>query len=157
MAKPWRAAPQRPYKARDPRITSAIMARVKGKDNKAEVALRKELWNRGFRYRLYKKGMPGRPDLVFVKYKVVVFVDGDFWHGRALLQDGVEGLKRGIRTSRGEWWLKKIGGNVARDRRITELLRKQHWRVLRVWESEVLSNVSRAADKVSKFIQRSTR
>lgn len=152
VRKPWRKNPKKAYQERDSKITSKVMSAVKSKNNKAEMALRKELWKRGQRYRLYDKTLIGRPDLVFKSKKVIIFVDGDFWHGRALVEEGVEGLKRGLRTSRSDWWLAKIGRNVKRDQVVTKQLESEGWRVLRIWESEVQENVSLAADKVEEFL-----
>lgn len=153
-AKPWRPIPKRAYKPRDPQVTSAMMSAVRGRDNVAEVGLRRELWRRGFRYRLHERRFVGRPDICFISRRVLLFVDGDFWHGRGLVQDGVEAFIRTIRTRRRRWWLRKIARNVDRDREVTRLLRKQGWRVIRLWESEVLRDVRRAADRVERAITR---
>lgn len=150
--KPWRKNPKKEYKERDSKITSKVMSAVKSKNNKAEMALRKELWKRGRRYRLYDKTLIGRPDLVFKSKKVTIFVDGDFWHGRALVEEGIEGLQRGLRTIRSDWWLTKIGRTVERDRKVTRQLQSEGWRVLRIWESEVKDNIHLAADKVEDFL-----
>jgi DNA mismatch endonuclease (patch repair protein) len=152
---PWRKPPSRPYKPRDPKVTSAVMSAVRSKGNKAEVALRKELWRRGYRYRLYDGRLPGRPDLVFRSRKAVVFVDGDFWHGRALIEQGSEALLTAVRTERGEWWLNKITRTVERDRLASERLRSDGWKVLRLWESEVKRDVAAAADRVEEFLTQS--
>lgn len=148
MNEPWRKEPKRKYKSRDPKITSAMMAAVKSKNSKAEIAIRKELWKRGFRYRLHAKQLIGKPDLVFRKKKILVFIDGDFWHGRALIEEGVEGLKRGLRTERSDWWIAKIERNVNRDIEVTEKLKSEGWNVLRYWESEVRKNVFAVADRI---------
>jgi DNA mismatch endonuclease (patch repair protein) len=153
---PWRSTPKKPYKERDPKVTSAMMAAVKGKNNKAELALRKELWSRGLRYRLYDSSLIGKPDLVFKGPRVVIFVDGDFWHGRALVEEGVEGLKRGLRTQRSDWWIQKIGRNVDRDRKVTRRLRRAGWRVMRFWESEVQKDLFKVADKVERTLRKAT-
>ncbi|MDQ3818683.1 MAG: very short patch repair endonuclease [Acidobacteriota bacterium] len=96
----------------------------------------------------------GKPDLVFKSARALVFVDGDFWHGRALIEEGPEGLTRGVRTPRSDWWLAKIGRNVERDRRYTKQLHSEGWRVLRIWESEVKADVMAAANKVERFVNR---
>ena len=73
------------------------MSNVRAKDTKPELALRRSLWQLGLRYRLHPRGLLGRPDLVFTKARVVVFLDGDFWHGRTLLEQGREALARQFR------------------------------------------------------------
>lgn len=151
---PWRKEPKKKYKARDPKVTSAMMSAVKSKGSKAEIAIRKELWNRGFRYRLHAKKIFGKPDLVFRKHKTVVFIDGDFWHGRALIEEGVSGLKRGLRTERSDWWIAKLERNVNRHKEVTEKLTGEGWRVLRYWESEVLKNTKTVADKIENYLNK---
>lgn len=73
--------------------TSRRMAAIGSRNNRAEVALRKELWKRGFRYRLYDQRLPGKADLVFPRYRSVIFVDGDFWHGRRFREQGKQALR----------------------------------------------------------------
>src|SRR5882672_2270965 len=138
QTRPWRPPPTRPYKARPRGTTSAMMAAVRSRDNRAEVSLRRILWRMGRRYRLYSRGVPGRPDLTFSRFGVVVFVDGDFWHGRGIVEDGLAAFRRTLRTKRRDWWVTKIGGNVERDRYVTRMLRKMGWRVIRLWEADVL-------------------
>lgn len=143
---------RRPYRPRDPKLTSAIMAAVRGKNNRAEVALRKELWRRGLRYRLYDKRLPGCPDIVFRSARVAVFVDGDYWHGRAFIENGLAGLRRVFRTERRAYWIAKIKRNVERDRRTSADLLDLGWRVVRVWESGVLKDVVAMADRVASSL-----
>lgn len=139
----------RPYKPRDPAVTSRIMARVRAKENRTEVALRKALWRRGFRHHLYDR-LPGRPDLSFRSRRTVVFVDGDFWHGRILQERGSEALAESFRTVRREWWIAKIMRNVADDRRAEERLRALDWRIIRIWESDVMRDVEGIAERVAR-------
>lgn len=134
-----------------------MMASVRARDNKAELELRRELWTRGFRYRLYNSRLEGRPDLSFARFRVVVFVDGDFWHGRGLIEDGSRAFARTLRTRRRKWWVQKIGRTVQRDREVTARLRTQGWQVIRLWESDVLRDVQRAADKIEKALRRQRR
>jgi len=133
--------------ARDPAVTSRIMAAVRSRDNKAESLLRQALSRRGLRYRLHPRraggqAVPGKPDIVFVAPRVIAFVDGDFWHGRLLLERGRSAFLQRFRRALRRWWLAKIGGNAARDRRVTTALRARGWLVLRFLETDVLrSNV----------------
>jgi DNA mismatch endonuclease, patch repair protein len=149
----WRKPPKKPYKPRDPSLTSSMMSQVKGKNNKAEIALRKELWKRGYRYRLYDPRLPGKPDLVFSGCKVVVFIDGDFWHGRALIEQGEEALLQAIRTERNKWWLEKLSKTVERDKKVTQELKDNDWKVIRLWESQVKADVKIAADRVEELLK----
>ena len=148
MKSPWRNRAKRKYVARDPRITSGMMSKVKSRDSKAEKLLRRELWRRGWRYRIHSKILIGKPDVVFRKYGLIVFVDGDFWHGRALRDEGVEGLKRGLRTDRADWWISKIQKTVLRDDEVTKVLEESGWKVLRFWESEIIANLESIVQKI---------
>lgn len=150
--KPWRQPPKKEYRSRDPAVTSAMMSKVKSKDSKAELALRRELWRRGLRYRLHYKRLPGKPDLVFVGARVAVFVDGDFWHGRSFIEGGEAALRATIRGKRQDWWVAKIMRTVERDRKVTETLQEDGWKVLRLWESEIKADVAKAADAVERAL-----
>ena len=111
------------YKPRDPVVTSHIMRAIRGRDNKAERLLRSELWQRGLRYRLYAKTLPGKPDIVFRSARVAVFVDGDFWHGRRFLEGGRRALRAMFRPEKRDWWERKIRGNVDVHGRISSYTR----------------------------------
>lgn len=108
--------------------------RTPHRDTTPELLLRRLLWARGFRYRISVKGLVGRPDLVFSSARLVVFCDGDFWHGRHWMTQ----RKKLLAGSNAEYWIAKIESNRRRDRRTTRLLRQQNWRVLRFWEGEIL-------------------
>ena len=127
---------------------SRIKQRNRSRNTKAEVLLRKDLWRRGLRYRLHALDLPGKPDIVFRHARVVVFCDGDFWHGRRWKQRR-EKLARG---SNAPYWTAKIAANVARDRRNTRALQRLGWTVVRLWETEILRDVSWAAAKVEKTV-----
>lgn len=144
----------RPPKARrDPAVTSRMMSAVRGKDSKAEIALRKELHRRGLRYRLHAPDVFGKPDLVVRSRKVAVFVDGDFWHGNAHRLRGLDRLEDLFPTNR-EWWMKKLNRNIERDREVSATLRSEGWQVIRIWESDVLSNPTHAADTVEGVMRK---
>jgi DNA mismatch endonuclease (patch repair protein) len=129
-----------------------MMAAVKNKNSRAELLLRRELWRRGRRYRLHDKGLIGRPDIVFAGRRVVVFVDSDFWHARTLVAKGEAALRATIRGTRQDWWNNKLARNEERDREVTNRLTNDGWSVVRVWESEVLADVSRVADRVERAL-----
>ncbi|HYC91168.1 MAG TPA: very short patch repair endonuclease [Thermoanaerobaculia bacterium] len=128
--------------------TSRIKQRNRSRDTKAELLLRKELWRRGLRYRLHAADLPGKPDLVFRRARVVVFCDGDFWHGRRL-RERQERLSRGTNAP---YWTAKIAANAARDRRNTRMLRAAGWTVVRLWETDILRDLERAAGKVARAL-----
>jgi DNA mismatch endonuclease (patch repair protein) len=153
---PWRKAPKREYRPRDPAVTSKMMARVKHKDSKAELALRHEIWARGARYRLHDPQLPGKPDIVFRSARVVVFVDSDWWHGRILREQGEHALRMHLRTSRQDWWVQKLRRTVERDEEVTRTLQELGWRVLRMWESEIKKDAAGAADQVFQELGHST-
>lgn len=129
------------------------MSSVRGKNNRAEVALRKALWRRGFRYRLYAKDLPGTPDIVFRRHKLAVFVDGDFWHGRVLRERGPGALAASIRTERRDYWIAKIEKNAARDITSVERLEALKYAVLRFWERDILKDVTPAVVAVEAFFK----
>lgn len=106
---------------------SKMMAGIKNKNTKPELIVRKALHATGFRYSLHDKNLPGKPDLVFPKYKAVIFIHGCFWH-----QHNCHLFK--WPKTRSEFWKTKITGNVERDRRQIEELKNQGWRVLIIWE-----------------------
>ena len=122
------------------------------KDTKPELLLRRTLWRKGHRYRLHCKDLPGRPDLVFRKRKLVVFCDGDFWHGRDW-GSRRERLKRGANA---EYWVAKIGRNIERDERVTRALRSDGWTVIRVWEGDVNDDPESVAGFISTVLKNET-
>ena len=117
-----------------PETRSYNMSRIKGKDTKPEMIVRKFLFSKGFRYRLHVKSLPGKPDIVLPKYKTVIFIHGCFWHGH----DGCKYFV--VPKSRTEWWLNKIIGNISNDNRNNELLKLEGWRVLIIWECDLKPN-----------------
>lgn len=107
------------------------MSRIKGKDTKPEILVRKYLFSQGFRYRLYDKTLPGKPDIILPKYKTVVFVHGCFWHKHEECRYFV------VPKTRTEWWMNKINGNVENDRKKREQLEQMGWKIIIVWECEL--------------------
>lgn len=110
-----------------PEERSRLMARIRSRDTKPEMYVRKAVWRAGFRYRLHSRMLPGRPDLVFSQYKTAVFVHGCFWH-----QHGCAKTSRP--SSNREFWNRKLDGNVARDARNRDALQALGWMVLTIWE-----------------------
>lgn len=130
-----------------------MMAAVRATGNRAERELRRELHIAGLRYRLYAANVLGKPDIVFRKAKVTVFVDGDFWHARAYVEGGVSALRRLFRGERRDWWIAKLKRNVARDTEVSTALEADGWAVLRYWESDVLRNPRRIARTVERVVR----
>ena len=129
------------------------MSAVKNKDGKAELRLRKALHARGFRYRLHDRKLVGKPDITFTRKRIAIFVDGDFWHGRALIDEGVQGLLKGLRTRNSDWWIQKITKTVERDRMVTSQLEEDGWLVLRFWESELLADLGAALRRIEQSLR----
>ena len=115
----------------DKATRSYNMSRIKGKDTKPELIVRRYLHARGLRFRLHNKKLPGKPDLVFSKYKTVVFLHGCFWHKH----DGCRYFV--VPKTRTEWWLKKIDRNVEKDKENEKALRILGWKVLIIWECDL--------------------
>jgi DNA mismatch endonuclease (patch repair protein) len=120
------------------------MSRIRSKDTGPEMALRHALHRRGMRYRIHEKGLPGRPDTAITKWKVAVFVDGDFWHGWDFERWKVK-LK--------PYWREKIERNRLRDREHSKLLENEDWLVIRFWEHEVRADVGACAELVARAVE----
>ena len=112
-------------------VRSYNMSRIRPKNTKPELILRKILFANGFRYRLHDKWLPGKPDIVLKKYNSVIFVHGCFWHGHKHCRFFV------IPKSRTEWWLNKITGNQKNDQLKKKALRKAGWNVIEVFECDL--------------------
>lgn len=142
-----RALSGRARPRRDAALTSRMMASVRSRDSAAELAVRRRLWLNGLRYRL-QSGLPGRPDIVFPRQKVAVFIDGDLWHGNSWRVRGLPSLEAQFPT-RTAWWVEKIKRNMARDAAVNDQLRAAGWTVLRYWESEVLADPNRVSADIA--------
>ena len=126
--------------------TRKRMSKVHLKDGKAEKQLAVCLWHMGYRYRKNYKKLPGSPDIAITKYKVAVFVDGEFWHGK-------DWEIRRVRLKRNrEYWIEKIEENISRDNRIDQELAFMVWKVVHFWEKDVLKNVKGCAEQVVDLI-----
>lgn len=142
--------------SREPEVTSRIMSRVRHKDSKAEVALRRALFAAGLRYRLHAPAVLGRPDISVRGRKIAIFVDGDMWHGNPRLPQ-MRGRPNfaSIFPSRTDWWLAKIARTRARDQDVTRTLQEDDWLVIRVWESDIIADANVAAAAVMEQIENS--
>lgn len=133
---------------RETEIVTRAMRAVRSTDTSPERDLRGRLWRLGLRYRLRSK-LTGRPDLVFSSKRVVVFVDGDFWHGRQWLLRGFESLEAQMgRVSRASYWVEKLQRNIRRDAAVNQKLSEEGWAVVRVWESDLRTNPEGAVNRV---------
>jgi len=124
------------------------MQAVKSKGSKIELALRKELWNRGLRYRINNPKTYGKPDIIFIRKKVAVFCDSEFWHGYDW-----ENRKHEIKSRR-DFWIPKIERNIERDKEVTRILKSEGWIVLRFWGKEIEKSTARCADKIEAALRR---
>lgn len=123
---------------------SKIMKSIKGSDTGIEVRLRKALWHKGVRYRKNFKVFDCHPDILITKYKIAVFCDGNFWHGKEL-------QKRPIKHN-SSYWNEKIRRNVERDLENTIELRDNGWIVLRFWEDDIQNDLPNCVDDVLRYI-----
>lgn len=130
-----------------PAARSALMSRIRGKDTKPEMVVRRLAHRMGYRFRLHRRDLPGTPDLVFVSRRKVIFVHGCFWHRHP----SAECLLARIPKSRQEFWLPKLTANRARDLASEDRLRACHWGVLTIWECE-LRNIHEVAARLRDFL-----
>lgn len=127
------------------------MSAIKGKDTKPEILLRKALFKRGFRFRIHRKDLPGKPDIVLPKYHAAIFVQGCFWHGH----EGCPMFR--MPSTRTEFWKEKIQSNKKRDEKNQTMLSKDGWRVLEVWECSMKGSgrmePNELIDSISEWIR----
>jgi DNA mismatch endonuclease (patch repair protein) len=125
---------------------SQMMRRIKSKDTTPEIKLRSALWSKGLRYRKDYKLLPGKPDIVLVKNKIAIFVDGEFWHGF-----NWEKRKTTIKDNR-EYWIQKIEKNIDRDKKYNFELEQKGWKVIRFWDREVNTNLEKCINTIRAFL-----
>lgn len=128
-----------------PEVRSKVMAAVKSRDTSPEILVRRLVHGMGFRFRLHRRDLPGRPDIVFPSRRKIIMVHGCFWH-RHRCRRG-----RSMPSSRVEFWKSKFASNVMRDRRIKHLLSRLGWSVLIVWECET-RDTKRLTKMLSTFL-----
>ena len=124
---------------------SRIMARVRSKDTKPEMVVRRIVHGLGFRYRLHVRSLPGTPDVVLTKHRKVIEVRGCFWHMHPCGRCRIPATRR-------DEWIAKLHRNAARDQAAIRKLRWLKWRVLVVWECET-KNVQRLAARIKRFLE----
>ncbi len=124
------------------------MSSIKNKDSKIEQVLRKALWEKGFRYRKNYSKLPGKPDIVLTKYRIAIFCDSEFFHGK-----NFEDLKTQlIKSKNPDFWIRKIQRNIERDEEVNRLLRSMDWTVLRFWGKDILKNTAQCVQTVEEAI-----
>ncbi len=122
------------------------MQAVKSKGSKIEVALAKALWQKGLRYRKHNKTVFGKPDFTFKKYKIAIFVDSEFWHGKDWE------TKKHDHKSNQDFWFKKIERNMERDVEVSQKLTADGWKVLRFWGKEIQKNLQNCVNIIEQTI-----
>ena len=134
--------------ARNAETTHRIMSSVHSKDTNIEIRLRKTLWHKGYRYRKNYKDLPGKPDIVLTKYKIVVFCDSEFWHGKDW-----EVLKPKLQNGNNpDFWVNKIQRNISRDDEVNKKLLFLGWTVIRFWGKEIMSDVEACVNVIEEAI-----
>jgi DNA mismatch endonuclease (patch repair protein) len=142
------------YRPKSPEEIARNMSAIRSTDNRTETALRKALHRMGLRYRKYAKGMLGKPDLIFPTERIAVFVDGDYWHGRKVREEGIGAFNAQLRTTNNRtYWMEKMERNITRDDYVTTTLEQSGWLVLRYWESDVKKDVASYASRIAGIVR----
>lgn len=122
------------------------MQHIRAKDTSPEIRLRKALWHKGIRYRKNYAELPGKPDIVLIRWRIAIFVDGDFWHAK----DHQEHPGEQIQTNK-SYWIKKLTDNVKRDKAVNDELTERGWLILRFWESDIKKDLNKCVDTIMKY------
>ncbi|MGC1515371.1 MAG: very short patch repair endonuclease [Maribacter sp.] len=126
---------------------SKIMSKIRGKNTKPELAFRKALYAAGYRYRVDYKKLIGKPDIALPKYKTVIFIDGEYWHGKNWKE-----RKPKIKTNR-EFWIAKFERNIQRDKEVNQALKEKGYTVFRFWESEIKKELNSCLAIVTRHLE----
>jgi DNA mismatch endonuclease, patch repair protein len=127
------------------------MANIRNRDSKIEIVLRTAVWNEGIRYRKNYAKLPGKPDIVITKYKIAIFCDSEFFHGKDW-----EVLKEQLaRGNNSEFWQKKILRNIERDKKVNKQLQELGWKVLRFWGKDITKNLDLCIASIKAAISNS--
>ena len=124
------------------------MRHIKSRDTEIELLLRKALWDCGYRYRKNYKKLPGKPDIAITKYRIAIFCDSEFFHGK----DWDEQRERLKKSNNSEYWINKIENNIERDNKIDKELGALGWKVLRFWEKEIKKNIDECIKAVDDAV-----
>ncbi len=124
------------------------MQHIKADNTEIEVKLRKALWNKGYRYRKNYKELPGKPDITLTKYKIAIFCDGEFFHGKdwEILKPRLE------KSNNSEYWISKISRNRQRDDEVNKKLLYMGWTVIRFWGKDILHNTDECVKVIEETI-----
>jgi DNA mismatch endonuclease (patch repair protein) len=123
------------------------MSRIRSKNTKAEMLLRRAMWHENLRFRIHSADLPGKPDIIIKKYRLAIFVDGGFWHGYQWAEN-----RKKIKTNIG-FWVKKIERNMQRDREINMHLNEKGITVMRFWDHEILKSLPRCINQIRLYIE----
>lgn len=140
---------------------SRNMSAIRSKDTKPELVLRKALWSLGYRYRKNYSKLPGKPDIVLSKYKICVFIDSEFFHGKDYMS-GYHSMKYNSlheqlkHSNNSQFWLDKISKNIERDKFVDSQLKEMGWIVIRFWSKDALKNTASCIEIIEKAINEST-
>ena len=134
-------------KERTAEVTHKIMSAIPSKNTEPELMLRKALWKEKLRYRVNYKKLPGKPDIVFTKYHVAIFCDGDYWHGHNWAIRGLGSLEEEL-AGYSEFWRNKILGNIERDTKNNRFLQDMGWTVIRLWESDIRADIDSCVQQI---------
>jgi len=129
------------------------MSHIRSSETKPEIFFRKALWKWGIRYRKNVRSLFGTPDIAIKKYKIVIFIDGDFWHGNDWKKKHFSSQKA-LLLSYSDYWQKKIRRNIARDIEVKKYYEKIGWTILRFWTSETEKNLNKCIIKTIKKINK---
>ena len=121
------------------------MQHIRSKDTSIEIKLRKALWHEGIRYRKNYKALPGKPDIAITKYRIAIFCDSSFWHGRDFEK------KKPVATNH-QYWNAKIKRNMERDNEVNQQLRAAGWTVLRFWDIDINKNIDECINTVLEAV-----
>lgn len=129
----------------DERLKNKTMQAVRSKNTKLELAVTKELWKRGIRFRKNVSGLFGKPDIAIKKHKIVIFIDSCFWHGCE--------LHCRLPKKNEEFWINKIERNKQRDKEVTNYYVNNGWNILRIWEHKLNENFNEVINTIERFIE----
>lgn len=127
---------------------SRLMRKIRSSDTGPERTLRRRLWGEGIRVSRKTSSLPGKPDIVLEKYKIAIFVDGEFWHGYQWKKK-----RKKIKANR-EYWIPKIERNIARDKYTNKILRGNGWIVIRFWEHQIKKGLNKCVQKIKSKLER---
>ena len=123
------------------------MSRIKSKNTRIEIILRKALWHKGIRYRKNYNKLTGHPDIVLTKYRIAIFCDSAFWHGKDWKEQ-----KKTIHSHK-KFWIEKIETNIKRDRKVTRYLHENGWKVMRFWGRDIEKNLEECVNQIERYIR----